>query len=114
MQGSTKAPWRIQQVLRDIQHWQLMGCQFSFQQIFRKANRAADWIANFWHFISISHSLLTDSCFSSGLQILFGDQGCYWAFFCEKRRPLVMSEFLFLYPFQKQKKKKKKTPPFSF
>jgi len=51
--------------------WQQAGIKLTFKHIYREANRAADWVANFSH--SISHSLVTDTCFSSDLRSIVGE-----------------------------------------
>ena len=68
---SSGVPWRIQGLIHDIQRWRQVGIQLTFKHIYREVNRAADWIANFGH--SLSHSFVTDSCFSSALSVIVGE-----------------------------------------
>ena len=69
--GSSGVPWRIAYLIQDILMWQQAGVHLTFKHIYREANRAADWIANFGH--SILHSFVTDSCFSSDLNSIVVD-----------------------------------------
>ena len=70
-QDSTKAPWRIQYILKDIHCWESVGIHLTFNNVFREANRVANWLAHFGH--TTIQLFLRDTCFSLELQGIISD-----------------------------------------
>ena len=66
-----QVPWKISNIIKDVQLWLNKDIQATFKHIFRKANMAADWLAKFGH--SITGVFSSDCCFSPHFRQLIAD-----------------------------------------
>ena len=69
--GEGQTPWRISNIIRDVQGSLLQSTHTKCKHIFREANMAADWLANFGH--SITGVFSADFCFSPHLYQILAD-----------------------------------------
>ena len=76
LQGKSAIPWQINYVIQDVQHLLAQFDQVIIKHIYREANMAVDWLANYGH--SISGTMVTTEICNPDFRLIVRDDmlGC--------------------------------------
>jgi len=71
LQGKSAIPWQINHVIQDVRHLLAQFDQVVIKHIYREANMAVDWLANYRH--SVSGTMVTTEICNPDFRLIVRD-----------------------------------------